>query len=95
MPGHRRVKLIDDTEIMPIQSRSRLDKYRYSFEQGFSMKNRTRKKLLSMRRKLRPQFVKDTLRGLAEANAGKLSPYCFNDEDRAWLDMVPVGREYR
>lgn len=59
------------------------------------MKNRARKKHLAMRRKLRPQFVKDTLRGLAEAKAGKLLLYRFIDEDRAWLDMVPVGREFR
>ena len=59
------------------------------------MKNRTRKKHLSECRKLRSQFVKDTLRGLAEAKAGKLSRYLFSDEDRAWLDMVPVGREFR
>ncbi|MGK5064669.1 hypothetical protein [Janthinobacterium lividum] len=60
---------------------------------GFSMKNRARKRQLVMRRKSRTQFVVDTLRGLAEAKEGKLSRYCFNEEDRAWLDMVPVGRE--
>lgn len=59
------------------------------------MKNRARKKLLSMRRKVRSQFVKDTLRGVAEAKAGKLFRYRFNDEDRTWLDMAPVGREFR
>jgi hypothetical protein len=39
------------------------------------MKNRTRKKRLSQSRKLPAQFVKDTLRALAEATAGKLIPY--------------------
>jgi hypothetical protein len=39
------------------------------------MKNRTRKRQLSQSRKLPAQFVKDTLRALAEARAGKLMPY--------------------
>ena len=58
------------------------------------MKNRTRKKHLTKARKLPTQFVKDTLRAMAEAKAGKLKPYKFNSEDRAWLDMAPVGREF-
>jgi hypothetical protein len=56
------------------------------------MKIRTRKKRLMQRR--RSQFIQDTLKGLAEAKAGQLSPYFFNSEDRAWLDMRPVGREF-
>jgi hypothetical protein len=42
------------------------------------MKNRIRKKNLYSRCKLPKQFVKDTLRALAEAKAGKLSPYNFS-----------------
>lgn len=62
------------------------------------MKNRTRKKHLaehaSRARKLPAQFVSDTLRAKAEAEAGKLTRYQFTTEDRAWLDMKPVGREF-
>lgn len=58
------------------------------------MKNRTRKKQLTKARKLPTQFVKDTLRAMAEAKAMKLTPYKLNSEDRAWLDMAPVGREF-
>lgn len=39
------------------------------------MKNRMRKKNLDSRCKLSRQFVKDTLRALAEARAGKPTPY--------------------
>ena len=45
-------------------------------------------------RKLPGQFVRDTLRAKAEAEAGKLTRYQFNAEDRAWLNMAPVGREF-
>lgn len=41
------------------------------------MKNRMRKKNLDWRCKLPRQFVKDTLRALAEARAGKLTPYKY------------------
>jgi hypothetical protein len=62
------------------------------------MKNRTRKKQLAKQftssRKLPAQFVNDTFRGKAEAEAGQLMPYRFTVEDRAWLDMKPVGREF-
>ena len=56
------------------------------------MKIRTRKKRLMQKR--RSQFFRDTLRDLAEAKAGRLSRYIFNSEDRAWLNMYPVGREF-
>lgn len=52
--------------------------------------NRTRKKQLMQRRL--SQFTRETLQGLAEAKAGQLSRYIFSTEDRAWLDMHPVGR---
>jgi len=62
------------------------------------MNNRTRKKHLlehaARARKLPVQFVVDTLRAKAEAEAGKLTRYQFTAEDRAWLDMKPVGREF-
>lgn len=58
------------------------------------MKIRARKKQLQLQRLRRSQFVRDTLRGRAEAKEGQLSPYMFNSEDRAWLDMLPVGREF-
>ncbi len=47
------------------------------------MKNRNRKKQITKARKLPTQFVKDTLRAMAEVKAGKLTPYKFNSEDRA------------
>lgn len=58
------------------------------------MKIRTRNKRLQLQRRRRYHFIQETLRGLAEANEGQLSPYTFNREDRAWLDMRPVGREF-
>lgn len=47
------------------------------------MKNRTRKKQLSIVRKSRSAFVKSTLRGLLESRAGKFSPYMFGSDNHA------------
>ena len=58
------------------------------------MKIRARKKQLQMQRLRQSKFIRDTLLGLAEAKKGALSSYTFNSEDRAWLDMAPVGREF-
>lgn len=66
---------------------------------GENMKNRIRKKNLYSRCKLPWQFVKDTKRALAEAKAGKLTPYKYGrytptPEERAWERVAPVGREF-
>lgn len=58
------------------------------------MKIQVRNKRLQLQRRRRSHFIQDTLRGLAEAKQGQLSPYIFNSEDRAWLDMPPIGREF-
>jgi len=63
------------------------------------MKNRTRKRQLDWRCKLARQFVKDTLRTLAEAKAEKLTacnygPLEMTAEERAWDSMAPTGREF-
>ena len=63
------------------------------------MKNRTRKRLLDWRCKLPRQFVKDTLRALVEAKAGKLTAYDYGPlemtaEERAWDSMEAMGREF-
>lgn len=45
------------------------------------MKNRNRKRLFDSRCKLARQFMKDTLRALAKAKAGKLTAYDYGPFD--------------
>ncbi|MGV8898667.1 MAG: metallophosphoesterase family protein [Burkholderiaceae bacterium] len=56
---------------------------------GNKMKNRIKKRRFYTRQITRlilpKQFIKDTLKGLAEANAGQLTPYLLSTDDRTGM----------
>ena len=44
--------------------------------------------------KLRSHLSRRIVRDLTKANPDQLPRHIFNTEDRAWLQMRPVGREF-